>query len=56
MVSLEEKLHEDSGYACLVAHYDENHNIKPGCIKCLNCQEFIRPEDMDNECPARKEK
>lgn len=47
--------HKDSGWRCLVAHYDDEDNILPACIKCNNCGAYIRPEEMDNECPAEAE-
>lgn len=46
--------HRDSGWRCLVAHYEggwENPRILPPCVKCADCAQFIRPEKMDEECP-----
>ena len=45
--------HTDSGIECTVAHYDEKHNLLPGCIHCAGCGEFIRPEKMDEECEMK---
>jgi len=39
---------------CLTIHYDENGKQEPQqCIKCANCWGWIRPEDMDEECPTQ---
>ncbi len=38
--------HLDSGFRCLLSHVDE-----PNCVKCAKCGKFIRPSDMDQECP-----
>lgn len=38
--------HLDSGFSCLLGHVDE-----PQCVKCAKCGKFIRPSDMNEECP-----
>lgn len=48
--------HVDSGAECLVAHFDGNGHFLPQCRKCANCQQWIRPEDMGNECPKAEGK
>jgi hypothetical protein len=52
------KTHKDSGCRCLVAHYDDEGELLPACIKCEVCHEYIRPEDMNLPCsevPVKKE-
>ena len=39
-------MHKDSGCECMVAHFDVDLNILPGCIQCSKCHEYIRPEKM----------
>jgi len=36
--------HKDTGWRCLVAHYDESGIIEEGCIYC-SCGKYIRPND-----------
>ena len=38
---------------CCVLHQDKEGNELPQCIYCINCKEFIRPEDFDKECIPR---
>jgi hypothetical protein len=38
---------------CCVIHSDKEGNELPQCIYCINCKEFIRPEDFDKECIPR---
>ncbi len=44
------KTHEDSGRYCTVGHMDGKGNTLPECTWCDECKQWIRPEDMDNEC------
>ncbi len=50
--------HKKSNYRCLVAHIRYNdegeETLESPCIKCENCGEWIRPEDMDDECILSK--
>jgi len=50
------KSHEASGFECCVAHYDKDGNLVDSCKVCKYCKDYIRPENMDEECPARVEK
>ena len=48
--------HEDKNKErCLVLHWGMYNDVLPQCIRCSKCYEFIRPEDMNNDCPADKE-
>lgn len=40
------KSHKSFGLCCLVDHGDE-----PMCFRCMYCYEFIKPSDMNKECP-----
>lgn len=40
--------HVDSGWRCLVAHPDQEGQ----CVKCSGCGLFVKPKDMDQECPG----
>lgn len=42
--------HKDSGGRCLVCHYNEDDTDASQCIRCARCGEWIRPENMDDEC------
>lgn len=44
-----ELTHEPSGMGCLAGHEDGEGQ----CIKCLHCNEFIRPSQMNQVCLAR---
>jgi hypothetical protein len=44
--------HTDSGFRCLVCHFDANGNILPQCIICAKCNQSIRPENMNEDCPG----
>jgi ribosomal protein L32 len=45
--------HKDSGIRCTVAHFEGSVPL-PSCIQCKNCKEYIRPEDMNKNCPKDK--
>jgi len=47
--------HKDGGERCLVGHVSEDGEWLPTCIKCTQCHEWIRPEDMQDDCPHEKE-
>lgn len=42
--------HKNTGIQCLVLHYDTSGHLTSQCIMCENCKEFIRPENMNDEC------
>ena len=44
--------HQNSSIACLVLHTDKDGNVLPQCIRCSVCGQWIRPEDMNKECPG----
>ena len=44
--------HVPSGWACCVAHYGPGMVLLPACHKCASCGEFIRPENMGEDCPG----
>lgn len=48
------KPHKDSGGRCLVAHYDVEGRLQDACIICEYCNGQIRPEKMNEMCPATK--
>lgn len=44
--------HESNGEACCVAHFDAKMNALPSCLRCKHCNEWVRPENMNDPCPA----
>ena len=48
--------HKDGGLRCLVAHSDAEGNPLPACIVCRYCGAYVRPEKMNEPCPARNPK
>ena len=49
--------HRDGLQRCLVAHFKgdwREPEILPPCIMCRDCQQWIRPEQMDEECPSTR--
>ena len=47
-----EQRHQDSGESCLVAHFDKEWNLLPGCIKCSRCRRWIAYGKENERCPA----
>ena len=47
-MSEETKTHRDSGITCLMYHGVG----EPQCIRCSACHKWVRPEKMDEACPA----
>lgn len=43
------------GLRCVTRHYNEDNTLAPSCYKCEYCHEWIRPENMKDECPATKQ-
>ena len=46
------KAHEDSGEYCTVGHMDGKGNTLESCIRCKHCNQWIRPENMEDRCEA----
>ena len=46
-------VHVDSGITCCVAHF-RNGMSEGQCIQCKTCGEYVRPENMGEECPGRE--
>lgn len=44
-------LHVDSGGECAVAHWDDG-KLLDACRRCAVCHEWIRPENMQDDCPS----
>lgn len=44
------KVHEPSGKYCTLAQHFDGHGA---CIVCEHCQKKIRPQHMNEDCPAR---
>ena len=44
--------HKDTGFRCLVAHYDgPGGRVGPGCIRCT-CGQYVRPAQWKEHCKA----
>ncbi len=46
--------HKETVFRCAVCHYHgkgADAVPAPQCIKCKHCGEWIRPEDMGEQCP-----
>lgn len=44
--------HADSGVRCCAPHATLPDDDNRSCIMCHTCSQFIRPKDMDKECPG----
>ena len=44
-------MHKASGFRCLVYH---GKGELP-CVKCSKCGEFVRPENMEEECSGPRD-
>ena len=55
MKKREMKEHKDSGWRCLVCHYDKDGNALPQCVKCSVCHKWISPDKMKEKCEGKKD-
>lgn len=48
--------HENSDWRCCVGHYEDG-KLADSCIRCSVCLQWIRPQNMEEECsgPPTKE-
>jgi hypothetical protein len=42
--------HVTEGFSCLVAHYSEEGEQLPCCLRCFKCLKYIRPEQREEQC------